>query len=303
MDVTTLMNLEDTSKFLPHILYGSISCGAGTWSTSLRQGEQVFSFDSRLRSEDSLHRTNYHRTNWSKFPSLDLLLIHENKMDKLHHRWMKDWGHPDRAKNILVVHGSTALTSFEGKWYKAWCKEIRGRQYRTHTWHVNAIHCGASMYSRYIVTFCYSSNISHLPPSSLPKDLNIRPCRNLIRTYGIRKTSYLPVSLMTPSSHPTHHNLVGTLYGQPVYQWDGPFWGEDARCWILVPELGIRRVQVDELEKLKGLTNSRYTNMSYNILLQSVELFCAEPSHHSSYHLQSLHHATIYPIQLPFVTP
>ena len=127
------------------------------------------------------------------------------------------------------------------------------------------------MYSRYIVTFCYSSNISHLLPSSLPKNLNIRPCRNLIRTYGVRKTSYLPVSLMKPSSHPTHQNLVGTLYGQPVYQWDGPFWGEDARCWILVPELGIRRVQVDELEKLKGLTNSRYTNMSYNILLQSVE--------------------------------
>ena len=223
MDVTTLMNLEDTSKFLPHILYGSISCGAGTWSTSLRQGEQVFSFDSRLRSEDSLHRTNYHRTNWSKYPSLDLLLVQKNKMDKLHHQWMKDWGHPV-CSDILVVHGSKALTSFEGKGYKSWCKEIRGRQYKTHTWHVDSIHCGASMYSRYMVTFCYSSNSSHLLPSSLPKDLNIKPCRNFIRTYGVSKTSYLPISLMKPLSHPTHQNWVGTLFRQHVYRWDEHSW-------------------------------------------------------------------------------
>ena len=112
MDVTTLVNLEDTPKPLPPFLYGSISCGADTWSTSLSRGRQVFSFDSRLRSEDSLHRTNYHRTNWSKYPNLDLLLVQDNKMDKFHRHWMKDWGHPDRAKHILVVHGSTALTSF-----------------------------------------------------------------------------------------------------------------------------------------------------------------------------------------------
>ena len=217
------MNLEDIPKSQPPFLYGSISCGADTWKSSLSRGRQVFSFDSRLRSEDGLHRTNYHRTNWSKYPSLDLLLVQDKNMDKLHHQWMKDWGHPDRAKHILVVHGSDALISFDGKGYQSWCKNMQGRGYTTHTWHANAIHCGASIYSSYIVTFCYPAGSPHQPPLVLPRDPNVRPCQNLIRTYGIYKSGYLPTSLMKPSSHPMYPNLVGTLYDQPVYRWDGPF--------------------------------------------------------------------------------
>ena len=43
------------------------------------------------------------------------------------------------------------------------------------------------------------------------------------------------------------------------------------KCWILIPELGIRRIQVDELEKLKGITDHEYTNLSHNTILQNVE--------------------------------
>ena len=38
-----------------------------------------------------------------------------------------------------------------------------------------------------------------------------------------------------------------------------------------MPEFGIRRIQMDELKKLKGLSNSKYTNLSQDILLDSVE--------------------------------
>jgi hypothetical protein len=169
------------------------------------------------------------------------------------------------------VHGSDALISFDGKGYQSWCKNMQGRGYTTHTWHANAIHCGESIYSRYIVTFCYLAGSPHQPPLVLPQDPNIRPCQNLIRTYGIYKSGYLPTSLMEPSSHPMYPNLVATLYNQPVYQWDGPFGGMTSKCWILVPDLGIRRIQLDELEKLKGLTDSGYTNMTDTVLLHSVE--------------------------------
>ena len=163
MNVTTLLNLEDTPKSLPLFLYGSISCGADTWSVSLGKGRQVFSCDDRLRSKKTLHRSNYHRTKWSKYPNLDLLLVCMDNMDDSEHGWMKDWGYPNRSKNILVLHGLQALTSCAGKGYKSWCKLIRGRGYQTHTWHVNAVHCGASVYSRYIATFCYPQDSSQQP--------------------------------------------------------------------------------------------------------------------------------------------
>ena len=38
-----------------------------------------------------------------------------------------------------------------------------------------------------------------------------------------------------------------------------------------MPEFRICRVQVDELEKMKGISNIRYTNVSYNILLHSIK--------------------------------
>ena len=76
---------------------------------------------------------------------------------------------------------------------------------------------------------------------------------------------------MEPSAHPTHPNLVGTLYNQPVYQWDGPCGGMTTKSWILVPHLGIRRLQTDELQKLKGLTDSSYANITDKVLSHSVE--------------------------------
>ena len=76
---------------------------------------------------------------------------------------------------------------------------------------------------------------------------------------------------MWPSLHPTRSNWAETLYWQPVYKWDVNFCSENKMCWILVPELGIRRIQMDELEKLKGLSDSCYINISHEVLLQSME--------------------------------
>ena len=38
-----------------------------------------------------------------------------------------------------------------------------------------------------------------------------------------------------------------------------------------MPKYGIRRLQLDELAKLKGLTNSKYTNTSFSVLFSSIE--------------------------------
>ena len=83
------------------------------------KGRHIFSFDNRLLSEDPVHRTNYHRTNWNKYPSLNLLIVQENTINKINQLWMKDWGFPRRATNVLVFHGAHTLTSQLGNGYKS----------------------------------------------------------------------------------------------------------------------------------------------------------------------------------------
>ena len=94
---------------------------------------------------------------------------------------------------------------------------------------------------------------------------------NIIKTYGIPKRDYYPLSLLEPGSHPVQGNYLGTLFGDPVYHWDGPCGGGRSRSWIYIPEWGIRRLQEDEMMKVKGLESSFYTNITTQILLGSVE--------------------------------
>ena len=126
-------NSEATPQFESPFLYGTLSCGADTWKNALGNGKQVFSCDSLLRSNNTLHRTNYHRTNWDKYPSLNLLIVQEKAKSKINQTWLKDWGYPHRATNILVFHEAQTLTGHFGKAYKMWCKCIRGRGYATVT--------------------------------------------------------------------------------------------------------------------------------------------------------------------------
>ena len=152
--MTTFTNLETAPDNQAPFLFGTISCGADTWASALGKGELVFFFDSRLRSEKPTHKTNYYRTKWSQYPVLDLLIVSESKMDKIHDRWMKDWGLPTRARNVLVFHYTSFLMSHHGKGYKSWGKAMRVSGYDIHTWCVEATRCGASVWSKYLVTFC-----------------------------------------------------------------------------------------------------------------------------------------------------
>ena len=61
-----------------------------------------------------------------------------------------------------------------------------------------------------------------------------------------------------------------------VYNWDSPFRGRDEVNWINIPEKGLCRIQLDRLSKLKGLTESVYTNLSLQILNSSIEKHVCE---------------------------
>ena len=150
---------------------------------------------------------------------------------------------------------------------------MKGNGYNVHTWHINSTECGASIRSTYIVTYCYSGLCSTIPPLQLPINTTARACQNLIRTYGIPPSQYFPDRLMVACLHPPHVNCVGTLFGRHVYHWDGPFTSATStkHNWILVPGKGIRKLQIDEMEKMKGLQGSRYSNITYQTLATSIE--------------------------------
>ena len=64
---------------------------------------------------------------------------------KTNQYWVSEWGQPSRAKNLLVFHDMEVLTSYQGKWFKAWCKAIKGKCYDIQTWNIQATDCGASI--------------------------------------------------------------------------------------------------------------------------------------------------------------
>ena len=269
--MTIFSSLETSPKSQPPFRFGTISCGADTWGSALGSGELVFSMDSRLRSESPIHRTNYYRTNWSQYSALDLLVVTESRLDRQHDAWMKDWGSPSRARNILVFHDTSFLISKQGKGYKSWGKAMRVKGYTTHTWCVEATKCGASVWSKYLVTFCTSNRNHHSLPTEFHTNEPLRACRNIIRTYGIPRKDYYPLSLMKASTHPIQKIYIGTLFRDPVYHWDGPCGGGKEKNWIYIPDWGIRRMHQDEVEKVKGLGSSIYVNISPQVLLRSIE--------------------------------
>ena len=91
-----------------------------------------------------------------------------------------------------------------------------------------------------------------------------------MRLYGIPKYKYHSVKDISPYKHPTHHNVIGKYRGELVYHWEGPAGHNIQKEWIYILDKGIRRIFSEELTQLKGLTNTRYSNVTPQVLIKSV---------------------------------
>ena len=271
MTMATFLEISpsDSSTFK----YGTISCGVDTYSGIWTKGTQVFSCDDRLRSNKPNHHTNFFRTPWKKYGMLDILMVIDFDMDQTHQSWVNTWGHPHRAKSLLVFHKDKLLTSHKGHGFQRWCKLIRGRGYDIRTWHINAVQSGAAIWSRYTVSFCFPRGTHSKLPTHLPigHDNVPRSCSNVIREYGIPKDRYHHIDNMTPISHPKFHNVIGQYKGGLVFHWNGPAGNDPLTDWIFIPGKGMRRIILEELIQLKGLNSTRYDNISTSVLSSSME--------------------------------
>ena len=273
VNMTMSTNLEISPTDKRTFEYGTIACGADTYDGIWTKGKHIFSCDPTLRSECKSHRSNFFRTRWEKYNQLDLLIAMDNNMNKLHSGWIDTWGHTDRAKCLLIFHGSDALVASNGGGFQKWCKRMRGQKYDLRTWHINATHCGAAVWSNYTVSFCFPEESPHKIPNqfNMDKEKAPRSCRNVMRLYGIPPWKYHDICDMTPYKHPIFHNVMGKFRGQLVYHWDGPAGSNPLTEWIYIPNKGIRRIILEEMIQLKGLTSSRYSNVSLQVLTASVE--------------------------------
>ena len=220
MFVTLGSNLDDHCIFT----FGTISCGMDTWSGVWSKGTLIVTYDSLIRNNKSNHHTHFYHTDWNRYPTLDLLVVQDEGHQKFNERWTAYWCCPSKAWHLLIFHFFPTLVSTQGWGFKRWYKEIRVNGYDLHSWHVRANQCGLTMWSHYLVTFCFSFLSSHPLPLKLPVADNPRSCRNLIQTYGIPHTHYFPIKYLQPDSHPVHSNFLGTSKNHPVFHWDGPYY-------------------------------------------------------------------------------
>ena len=190
--MTMTTNLEISLSDKRTFNYGTISCGADTCSGVWTKGNQVFSYDDRLRSNSKNHHTNFFRTPWKKYGCVDILMVTDSDTNQAHRDWVNIWGYPHRATNLLVFHQDEYLTSHQGNGFKKWCKLIRGRGYDIRTWHLNAVQSGAAIWSRYTVSFCFLMGTHTKLPTYLPigHDTDPRACSNVMREYGIPNQKY-----------------------------------------------------------------------------------------------------------------
>ena len=93
-----IANLEISLSDRRTFNYGTISCGADTYSGVWTKGTQVFSYDDRLRSDVKNHHTNFFRTSWKKYGRVDISMVTDSDTDQAHRDWVNIWGYPHRAK-------------------------------------------------------------------------------------------------------------------------------------------------------------------------------------------------------------
>ena len=170
-----------------------------------------------------------------------------------------------------MFHGLQALTSYSGKGFKTVGNDIRGRGYSIHTWQIDAVKCGASLWLNYVVTLYYPDSSTHKFPMDIITEQSVSFCRNVIKYYGPKPSPCYPISRLEPIVNPIDDNMVGTIFDQAVNNWDGPFCETNPSSWILIPDYGIRQFQFEEMSKLKGQQDSHYSQVPYSVFVNSIE--------------------------------
>lgn len=268
--------------------YGSLFMGANTYQDAFEgldfvfrvgvDGEVTPSPAEETNRSPKMYR-NINRVPWKKLPEVDLLLVRQPSAPRLRSQWMEHFVTKQKVHTLVLFHHIDEIIGVDSLSLHNVCKRLKACGYSVKTWTVQAETCGAALWNHHMVTVAtlnHSAADAHLP-MSLGIELPSRPCRNILQDYKIRRSAYtsLPPDFKSiKGTHPVFHNYMGDFKGQPVFDRDGPFSGEDPQSWIYNSEKkAVRKLTPDEWRKLKGcdgIHGSR-DQCKLSVLVDSIE--------------------------------
>ena len=196
---------------------------------------------------------------------LDVLLIDDgdsaSSLTPLNH-WIASTNDVSLPLVIAVAGSATRVSQQKDvDWRRARRKALEDRGYQSVEWLVNSLDFGAALEQEraFDVYYQAASWVTPPPVSPCPQGLPPRPMQNLLMPCGIPSKEWhkstIPLKLDPPSSlstQPSGPRCIGTCGKGQVWHPDGCMPDSLANTWVATDQ-GVRRLQVDELAKAKGL--------------------------------------------------
>ena len=165
---------------------------------------------------------------------------------------------PDTRKPLaIVVAGGTEgfLMGRRVDQRKQFRKHLESLGYTALEWLLQSHEHGGALDQEVLMDiYVLSTSDQRLPINPISKELPARPMRNLLLPCGIPKRDWAPHKEIELFASPEQNNscqISGYLRGRPIYHPDGVL-PDSTDSWIDT-EKGVRRIQISELAKAKGL--------------------------------------------------
>ena len=171
--------------------------------------------------------------------------------------WVTGVNVEHQPKAVIVMLRESIMENQDGPLSKTERRRLEASQYTIQYWHLNAFELGASLnQSRMVMVFTRGSG-APAPPSKHVGAM--RSMSNLLRCYSIHKAFYLP-NRSTPHEEnvwpcSSHSRIKEEL----VYESTG-IMPDQPNCILRTPK-GLRRLQIDELGKAKGLNYKQLSEL------------------------------------------
>ena len=238
--------------------YGTIGCGVELARTVWPEHEFLFSSQQKsvLETEgQAVHDlgppNRVPRNILAKHP-VDCLMIDGCKIE-VWSPWISSVPADKRPSAILLFTQATHLALESEVASKSHRKFMEKLGYTIHYWLMDAVDFGSAVSQLRLGVIYTSSNHPSEPTRPISNELPVRPMSNLLMPFGVPAAAW---TKMVPSTEETDRRFLPCVskfkFGRsPIFDPEGPM-PDVLDSWVQVDK-GIRRLQVEELAKGKGV--------------------------------------------------
>lgn len=198
---------------------------------------------------------------WGKHPT-DVLLIDAGQQGETHALLLPTAVtamSPAQRPLVIVVAGPIEWlhNTVAQEWRKIRRKTLERSGYTGLEWFVNAQEQGSALHQeRLVEVFIANPTGRILPTSPAPQGLPTRAMQNLLIPFGVPSSEWAPRKAIQWLAHPhvseEGFHVLGHIKNKPIYGTEGCM-PEEIGSWIADGLKGVRRLQIMEVAKGKGL--------------------------------------------------